>query len=160
MTQVFIGIGSNINPLKNINLALNELTQKFSELIQSPIYQSQAVGFDGDDFYNLVVSFHYPDSLANLLEYLEQLETKIQGQIASALKYRSRRIDLDLLLFGEQIEINEHYEIPRSDILKFAFVLKPLADIAPQLVHPTLQLPIQRIWQNSALKNIPLIKID
>lgn len=155
MTRVFVSIGSNINPKENIKNCLQFLKTAFPDLTHSPIYQSPPVGFQGDLFYNLVVEFTYSDTLQHLRQVLSEIEAKYQGPLDGP-KYCSRTIDLDLLLFGHLIEITEAYELPRSDIIKFAFVLKPLADLAPDVVHPQLQLTIKELWQNSQLKTSEL----
>ena len=135
------------------------LKQRCNNLIISPIYQSPALGFDGDAFLNLVVKFNYNDSLDSLRKWLYQMENQHDGNVDGP-RYQPRTLDLDLLLFGDLIEINSEYEIPRSDITKFAFVLKPLVDIAPDLVHPQLQLSMSQLWAQSKLQAFPLHKIS
>ena len=126
---------------------------------QSPIYRSAPVGFVGDFFLNCVVEFEFPDDLPSLQKLLATIEAKYRGP-QKVPTYQSRTIDLDLLLFGDWVEITEDYELPRSDILKFAFVLKPLVDLAPSLMHPQLQRSMLELWDCSTLKHFPLERTE
>ena len=155
MARVFVGIGSNIDPQVNIASILSLLQNHFSPLRISPIYQSPAVGFSGDIFYNLVVEFEYLQPLSELIQTLSAFEQQYQGAL-SGLRYHPRKMDIDVLLFGDLVEFTADYEIPRSDILKFAFVLKPLVDLAPELIHPQLQLTLRQLWETSIHPHFPL----
>jgi 2-amino-4-hydroxy-6-hydroxymethyldihydropteridine diphosphokinase len=137
MTACYVSVGSNIDKAKNIEAGLASLRETFGELTISPIYETVAVGFEGDDFFNLVVSFETHLSAHDVFEVLRQLEFK-QGRLPNSQKFTPRKLDLDLLLFGDMIIHDDVLKIPRDDIEKYRFVLQPLADIAPDLIHPIL----------------------
>lgn len=158
MTRVFVGIGSNIDPENNFSQAFTLLEKHFSPINISPIYQCQAVGFEGDLFLNAVIEFHSDQPLERVASQLHAIERQFDRYKQSP-KYRSRKLDLDLLLFGDLILHDEQYEIPRSDITKFAFVLKPLADLAPQLTHPQLKITMDELWHRSQLLEFPMTPV-
>ena len=138
MTQCYVSVGSNIDKAKNIEAGLNSLRETFGELSVSPIYETAAVGFEGDDFYNLVVGFESNLSAHAVFQILRDLEFK-HGRSPNSQKFSPRHLDLDLLLYGDAIIEDEFLKLPRVDIEKYAFVLQPLADIAPDLIHPIHQ---------------------
>lgn len=138
MTACYVSVGSNIEKEKNIKAGLTSLRETFGELTISSIYETAAVGFEGDDFYNLVVSFESDLSAYAIFEKLRELEFK-HGRLLNSQKFTPRTLDLDLLLFGNEIIDDDILQIPRSDIEKYLFVLQPLAEIAPNLIHPILK---------------------
>ena len=138
MTQCYVSVGSNIDKAKNIEAGLNSLRIMFSELSVSPIYETAAVGFEGDDFYNLVVGFESDLSAHAVFQILRDLEFT-HGRLSNSQKFSPRQLDLDLLLYGDEIIDDGILKLPRADIEKYAFVLQPLADIAPDLIHPIHQ---------------------
>ena len=143
MTQVYLGVGSNIDREKNIRNGLLKIQSSYGELTQSPAYETKAFGFEGDDFYNLVVGLKTNLPIHELVYDLREIEFKF-GRSRDETRYSSRRLDLDLLLFGD--EVNEKYHVPRSDIIEFGFVLKPLSDIAPHLKHPVTGHTMTQLW--------------
>jgi len=143
MTQVYVGIGSNIDRDKNVQGGIIELKRRFENIIVSPVYLCPAFGFEGDDFYNLVVGFETNKDVDQVSSELREIEFQF-GRKRNETRFSSRTLDIDLLLYGDLV--NSTHDIPRSDILKYAFVLKPLADIAPDLVHPTTGRAIASIW--------------
>lgn len=138
MATCFVSIGSNIDKEKNIKAGLKSLSESFGELVISPIYETEAVGFEGDNFYNLVISFESDLSARKIFEHLRELEFK-HGRLENSQKFSPRMLDLDLLLYGDAIIDAEKLTLPRVDIEKYLFVLQPLVDIAPHLKHPVLQ---------------------
>ena len=145
MTQIYLGIGSNINREATIRHGLKALESYYGELHISPIYESKAYGFDGDDFLNLVAGFDCNVEIEDLEKHLKAIEHQ-SGRNHSDSSYCSRTLDIDLLLYGDLI--SEKYELPRSDIIQYAFVLKPLFDIAPDLLHPVEKKTIKEIWRS------------
>ena len=113
IVQAYAGIGSNINKAKNIDGCLRHLRNLFGEIKISPIYQSKAVGLDGDDFYNLVVRFETNFGLDILETKLREIEYFF-GRKRSQPPHTSRTLDIDLLLFGDLV--SEEHNIPRNDI--------------------------------------------
>ena len=135
MPRAYIGVGSNIDREANIRGGLHALRDRFGELTASKIYASAAVGFEGEDFYNLVVSLDTELSPAALVDELRQIEFAY-GRKRNVPRFSSRTLDLDLLLYDDLIVDNEKFVIPREDIIKYAFVLRPLAEIAGDERHP------------------------
>jgi len=145
MTQVFLGLGSNLEREKNIKAGLYALKNLFGELIISPIYESESVGFKGRHFYNLVVSLNTELSIAQLSESLKKIEDE-NGRVRSGPKYSPRTLDIDVLTYGDFVGIEANVELPRDEITKNAFVLLPLSDIAPNELHPALKKSYAELW--------------
>ncbi|MCF7971855.1 MAG: 2-amino-4-hydroxy-6-hydroxymethyldihydropteridine diphosphokinase [Methylococcaceae bacterium] len=147
MPLCFISIGSNIDREHNISSALGVLQQQFGQLQHSSIYESTAVGFAGNAFYNLVSAFNCNYQAIHIALQLKQIETD-HGRIRSTEKFSSRSLDLDLLLYDQQIINTGNLKIPHPDILNYAFVLEPLAEIAPNHQHPIKKLSYAQLWHN------------
>ena len=135
MTRVYLSFGSNIDREHNIRSGLDALAQHFPGLILSPVYESAAVGFDGEPFFNLVVAIDTDLAVGELSFLLRTIEAD-HGRTRGEKKFASRTLDIDILTYGENVGLIDGVELPRDEILKHAFVLKPLADIAPQEIHP------------------------
>ncbi len=144
MPDVYVSVGSNINPASNIQSAIAALRAAYGELIISPIYENEPVGFKGDNFYNLVIAFNTEDSVQIVARTLREIETA-HGRTRQESKFSARTLDLDLLLFGDLVEQGDDYHVPRDEITRYAFVLTPLADIAPGILHPQLGQRIDSI---------------
>ena len=143
---VYIGLGSNVDRDKNIWLAIREMRKVFGPLEISPVYESAAVGFDGNDFLNLVAGFKTENELAEVVNALREIEDKL-GRDRTQPRFSPRPIDLDILTYDE-LEIDQSgIQIPRHEILQNAFVLKPLQDIAPDVVHPVANKTFRQLWQ-------------
>jgi 2-amino-4-hydroxy-6-hydroxymethyldihydropteridine diphosphokinase len=145
MPEAFIAVGSNVEPLKNLTLALAELKRSEGPLRISPAYRNKAVGFDGDDFINLVVAFDTNDDVVRVRERLQKIEA-VCGRPPNAPKWAARSMDLDILLFGNEIRSEPGLVLPRPDLVRRPYMLKPTADIAPDLVHPTLHRTMRELW--------------
>ena len=152
-TQVYIGVGSNIDKLKNINDCLINLKTHFGEIKISPTYQSKAVGIDGDDFYNLVVRFETNLSIEVLEFKLREIEYHF-GRERNQPPHSSRTLDIDLLLFGNFV--SEKHNVPRDDIASYSFVLKPLCDIEPDLIHPIIGETMSVLWSKFDISTQPI----
>lgn len=146
MAEAFIGIGSNIEPQRHVATALTLLTERFGDLVVSTIYRSRAVGFDGNDFLNLVVALNTQLNAPTLYAELHTLETRC-GRDRSAPRFAPRSIDLDLLLYNDSIIDQGPLKLPRKDILRYAFMLQPLAEIAAERRHPQTGLTFAQHWQ-------------
>lgn len=146
MANVYISIGSNIEPIKHIRNSLLKLKSIYGELTLSSVYETKAVGFEGNNFYNLVVHFQTNELPESINATLRKIEDDNQRQ-RTENPFISRTLDLDLLLYDEWIVKNAHFELPRAEILKYAFVLCPLAEIAPTLKHPIIQKTYADLWQ-------------
>lgn len=152
MAEVFIGVGSNIDREQNIVSGLASLRRQFGPLQQSPVYRSAAVGFEGDDFLNLVVRFDTALTVGDLSRQLREIES-VHGRSPGAPKFSSRALDLDILLYGDAVGDIEGIVLPRAEVLFNAFVLQPLADIAPLARHPVKQKTYRELWQVMAQSN-------
>lgn len=151
MVAIFVSVGSNIAREDNIRSGVRVLRQHFPDLNCSSVYESDAEGFDGDPFYNLVVAFQ-GEGLANINKILRLIEEQ-HGRTRQAQKFCPRTLDLDLLLFGDQVLIDKGWDVPRAEITQYAFILWPLAEIAPELSHPILGLKMKQLWSQYCLKN-------
>ena len=159
MTRVYISIGSNIEPRRNIVAAIAALREKFSPITVSPVYESSPVGFQGDDFLNLVVAFDTPLSLEEVKNTLMAMEKQF-GRKNSDKGFRSRTLDLDLLLYDSVVRHDNRFDLPRAEISQHAFVLKPLSDLAPDLKHPETGQTLAQMWRELSspvmLRPLPL----
>lgn len=146
MPRVFISIGSNIDREHNIGSALRELQRCYAPLTLSPVYESQAVGFQGAPFLNLVVAFDTDEPLKTITAKLLEIE-QVHGRVRDRPRFSGRTLDLDLLLYGDLVQHDRDVQLPRPDIREYAFVLKPLAEIAPHLHHPETNKTYEQLWQ-------------
>ncbi|MDV3504068.1 2-amino-4-hydroxy-6-hydroxymethyldihydropteridine diphosphokinase [Marinobacter sp. M-5] len=145
--RVYISIGSNINRELYITSALDALAEWFGELIISPVYESEAVGFDGSPFYNLVVGVDTHWSVGELSRRFKQLEAD-NGRRRNVPKFSARTLDLDILTYDNAVGEVDGVELPRSEILRNAFVLWPLAEVAPDALHPRCGQSYRQLWQD------------
>ena len=135
---VFISIGSNLYAEKNISLVKDHLDLLF-DVTYSSIYKTPAEGFIGEDFLNRVCKFETEMNPYEIRKILKEIE-KDMGRTIDQKGMSNRVIDLDLILYGD-FEINDlELEIPSADIEKYKFVLEPLAEIAPNFIHPVLKV--------------------
>jgi len=150
MSTAWLGLGSNVNAQAHIRAAIDELARQFENIELSPTYTSTAVGFDGNDFINLVARVETDMSPLELRQYLRDLEDRY-GRKRDVPKFSDRSLDIDILLYDDLVLLSPVLEIPRAEIIRFAHVLKPLADLDPGLIHPTERRSIAAIWQTSGL---------
>ncbi|TFH91452.1 2-amino-4-hydroxy-6-hydroxymethyldihydropteridine diphosphokinase [Vibrio ouci] len=149
MITTYVGIGSNIGRHKHIEAAIRELRNLDPELRLSTIYECEAVGFDSQPFYNLVVEMKTSLDLTDFSRQLRDIEFK-WGRAVDAGKFEPRTVDLDIILYGSVVSPCQP-EVPRSDIVKYAFVLQPLLELSPQLTVPNDGRTIEQIAQQSQL---------
>jgi 2-amino-4-hydroxy-6-hydroxymethyldihydropteridine diphosphokinase len=147
MTEVFVAAGSNIEPLRNLRAALAGLERAYPSLRVSPAYRNKAVGFAGDDFVNLVVGFATNDSLEQVRAHLQRIEADC-GRPRDAPKWAPRSMDLDILLYGGDVRNEPGLVLPRPDLARRPYMLKPMVDIAPDLPHPTLHRTMRELWED------------
>lgn len=145
MAWVYISLGSNIDREQLTRSGVAALRQRFGELLLSSVYKSEAVGFEGEDFYNMVIALQTTDDVQSVYQTLRQIEDE-HGRDRSGPRFSSRTLDLDLLLYDDVILNEGKLEIPRDEILERAFVLWPLAEIAPERVHPTAKQSYAELW--------------
>jgi 2-amino-4-hydroxy-6-hydroxymethyldihydropteridine diphosphokinase len=143
MARAYVAIGSNVEAECHLTMAVQAMRGRFGALQLSPVYRNQAVGFKGDDFLNAVAGFDTTLDVTGLKAALDEIEVAC-GRQRGAARFAPRTLDLDLLLFGDRIDAAE--KLPRADILRYAFVLKPLADIAAAERHPVTGLSYAQQW--------------
>tara|TARA_B100001113_G_scaffold19991_1_gene14823 strand:- start:1677 stop:2120 length:444 start_codon:yes stop_codon:yes gene_type:complete len=144
MQEVFISIGSNIDASKNMEIVRDHL-KVFKDISYSSIYNTPAEGFDGEDFLNCVCKFHSTENPHELRRILKNIE-KVMGRKVSQKGMSNRVIDLDLILYGSQTI--RDIDIPSDDIEKYKFVLEPLAEIAPDNLHPILNKSFKQLFDS------------
>jgi 2-amino-4-hydroxy-6-hydroxymethyldihydropteridine diphosphokinase len=144
--RCFVSIGSNIERERNIVNAVRALDNAYGPLTLSRIYETAPVGFDGDNFYNLVAGFNTDTELTQLLERLIDIE-RASGRRRDVKAFNSRTLDLDLLLYGDLCQHDGKVDIPRRELTEHAFVLRPLAEIAPDLQHPESGKTMRELWR-------------
>ena len=144
MSLVHLNIGSNQNRHGNIRLAIQSLEQCFSDIVLSSLFESPSEGFKGNDFYNVGVNITTLKTTNEVVDILRDIENSL-GRDRSLQKFSSRIIDLDLVLYDGIID--ETLNVPRKDILKYAFVLAPLAELNPEEIHPLKGTSYQSLWK-------------
>ena len=142
---VYLGIGSNIDAKQNISRTKVALAKLFPEAQFSRTFESEAVGFKGDNFLNLVAKIETDESLSELLATIKKLEDEL-GRVRGGAKFSSRHIDIDILLYGEFI-CEKPVALPRDEITQNAYVLWPLAELAPNLVEPGGTKTYSQLWK-------------
>jgi 2-amino-4-hydroxy-6-hydroxymethyldihydropteridine diphosphokinase len=136
MTQVYLGLGANIEPQASLQAGVFELRSQFGAVDLSPVYLAPAIGMVGPHFLNMVVGFACPMSHTELMTWIRAIEAK-HGRVRPSVadeKSSSHGLDMDLLLFGDLVD--KALKVPRPDILTCTYVLQPLADLVPTLAHP------------------------
>ena len=155
MAKVYLGLGSNVAPQQHLRLAIQELAKRFGVLELSNLYQNASVGFDGDEFTNLVVGLESdasPLEIHNIIEDIHVIAKRHRGES----RFAARTLDIDLLLYDDLILDEPPLRVPRPDILKYSFVLGPLAEIAPDLRHPETGRLITEHWAEFDKDSHPL----
>jgi 2-amino-4-hydroxy-6-hydroxymethyldihydropteridine diphosphokinase len=144
--RVFVAAGSNLEPEKHLARACAEVRASWPDAVFSRAFRNVAVGFDGPDFINLVMGFSTAQPLDEVITRLRAIET-LCGRPRHAPKWASRSMDLDVLLFGDRVEKTSDYTLPRPDLIKRPYMLGPMAEIAPEVVHPTAGKTIGQLWR-------------
>ncbi|MCG9695892.1 2-amino-4-hydroxy-6-hydroxymethyldihydropteridine diphosphokinase [Shewanella sp. Isolate11] len=144
MARIYISIGSNIEAERYFNSALAAINFHFSNLTLSSVFESEAVGFNGSNFLNMVVAADTELDIDQVVGLFKRIELD-NGRQVGAKKFSPRTLDLDLLLYDDWV-VTEPVELPRAEITTNAFVLWPLAEIAPELQHPIKQQDYQTLW--------------
>ena len=154
----FISIGSNIEKEIHVPSSIIALQKQFGEVILSSVYATEAVGFEGEDFHNLIVQFESELEAKAVARILRQIELD-HGRTRDSRKYAARTLDLDLILYGDMIISDGRLQIPRDEIERYAFVLEPLAEIAPNLLHPISHKSYAELWNEYDKINLKQLKL-
>ncbi|MEJ2516212.1 MAG: 2-amino-4-hydroxy-6-hydroxymethyldihydropteridine diphosphokinase [Gammaproteobacteria bacterium] len=155
MHEVYIGAGSNVEPERHLRAGVTALAERYGVLRLSPVYRNSAVGFSGDDFLNMVVAFDTDDTVAELADFLGEVEAA-SGRNRTDEKFAPRTLDLDILLYGDFVGDAGGMQLPRPEITSYAFVLKPLADLAPDMPHPGKGTSFAELWNGFDASGHPL----
>lgn len=157
--MVYVSLGSNIDAENNLRLGVGELRQRFGEVDLSGTYQNAAVGFDGADFLNLVASFESDEAPLQIQRQIDEIHD-MAGRQRGGEKFSSRPLDIDLLIVGDAVVDEPPLQLPRSDVLEYVFVLGPLAELAPDLVHPATGRRLGDHWQECDTGRHPMTRVD
>ena len=145
-TTVLLGVGSNIRREENIARGLTLLDEEFGLLCSSSAYESDALGFDGPPFINLAIEVAVDISVGDLARFIRQLEYRL-GRPRDATRFSSRTLDIDILDYKGASSDIDGVELPRGEILDNAYVLAPLAEMAPERQHPSTGIPYAALWE-------------
>ena len=156
MTHAFLGLGSNIDPDANIRLGLAEIERRIGPPEVSPVYRAPALGFDSADFLNLVVGVETALSPEALLDAIEAIHVAAGRERDSGTRWVARTLDIDLLTYGDLVAPDPPLRVPRGDILDYAFVLRPLAELAPDAIHPLTGRTFREHWAEFDASDQPL----
>lgn len=158
MGRAYLSLGSNIEPAQHLRSALAALRERFGEVRVSPVYRTPAVGFDGEDFLNAAAIIETDLEPFALNDWLHALEDA-HGRDRSGPRFGPRPLDIDIVFYDAlTLDGPGHLQIPRDE-LKHAFVLKPLADLAPDYVHPRIGRSLAALWAGSGLSIGPVVDI-
>ena len=155
MNEVYVALGSNIDPNARLQSAARLLKSHFPNARFSRCYRNAAVGFEGDDFINAVVAFSTDLPVTDLLRVLHAIEEQC-GRGRADSRWGPRAMDLDLLLYGDEIGEGPGYVLPRRDMLRRAYMLGPLAELAPDVSHPVARETIGALWRTFPQAEHPL----
>ncbi|MBD3671404.1 MAG: 2-amino-4-hydroxy-6-hydroxymethyldihydropteridine diphosphokinase [Gammaproteobacteria bacterium] len=147
MARIYLSLGSNIDRERSLRGAITHLREHFGELTVSRVFESTAVGFDGEDFYNLCVGLDTDMDVLEVNRVLHDIEDQY-GRDRNGPRFSSRTLDIDLLLYDDLVMKEGKLELPRDEITKHAFVLWPLAEVAADTLHPTEGKTIAELWRD------------
>ena len=158
MGRAYLSLGSNQNPVAHLREALDELRARFGTVVVSPLYRTKAVGYDGADFINAAAAIDCDLDPVALDAWLHALEDA-HGRRRDQPRFSDRPLDIDIVFYDDlTLDGPGHLQIPRDE-LKHAFVLKPLADLAPDYVHPAIGRSLAALWAGSGLAIGPAIEL-
>lgn len=159
MSSAYLGLGSNIDAPANIRSGIEALRAEFGEVALSPAYRAPAVGFEGADFINLVARVETDKTPLQLKRFLGKLEDR-HGRRRDLPKFSDRTLDIDILLYDDLYLLSPLLEIPRDEILSSAHVLRPLADLSPDLLHPALRQRMADLWDAFPQREVRLEPVE
>ncbi|MEH6519450.1 MAG: 2-amino-4-hydroxy-6-hydroxymethyldihydropteridine diphosphokinase [Halioglobus sp.] len=159
MSRVFLGLGSNIERERYIVAGLDALQRLFGVFEHSSVYDSAAIGFQGQPFLNLVVGLETDLAVAELARQLRLIEVE-HGRPEHATRFSARQLDLDILTYDDRVGVVDRVVLPRGEILENAFVLQPLAELAPDNLHPVSKQSYARLWQAYDKQAQQLARVD
>ena len=147
--SVFIALGSNINKEENLVKAIRALSEVCKVERASSLYETKAVGMISETFYNAAILITTSLSAKQLKwDILRPMEARF-GRVRNMPKFSPRPLDLDIVLYDTEILTLDDKEIPDSDIVLYAHISHPLAEIAPDFCHPITRQTLAQIAQES-----------
>ncbi len=154
--KVYLSLGSNLgNRLFHLQRGIFELNERLGQASEvSAIYENAAVGFEGGDFLNACMLLETEHPPEKVLSEILQLEQKMGRERLANGVYTSRTLDIDIIYFNDEIISKDHLTVPHPKLSERNFVLKPLADIAPQHYHPILKKDTRNLLQQSKDRNL------
>ncbi len=159
MGKAYLSLGSNVLPEQHLASALHALRLRFGALVASPVYRTVAVGFEGADFLNSAAIIDSDLDVHALNAWLHALEDA-HGRERSGPRFGDRPLDIDIVFYDDLVtEGPGHLRVPRPE-LEHAFVLKPLADIAPDFVDPVSGHALADLWARSPERGQPMTVVD
>jgi 2-amino-4-hydroxy-6-hydroxymethyldihydropteridine diphosphokinase len=159
VVEVYVAVGSNVRPYEHIGRALDMMQRRFGALTASKAYRNTAVGFEGEDFVNLVVGLRTSLSVTEVSGALRAIEVAC-GRPGDAPKWAPRTMDLDILLYGDTVLDEPGLKLPRPDLLRRSYMLGPLAEIAAGVRHPVAARTIGELWQSFDRTAHPLTEVS
>ncbi len=147
MSEVYVAAGSNVDPERHLRIAAKEIARVFPGARFSGAYRNAAVGFEGEDFINFVVGFSTELPVEAVVAELQRIEG-LCGRTRDAPKWAPRSMDLDILVFGDRVCDLPGLVLPRPDLLKRPYMLGPMAELAPDFLHPTRLSTMAQLWEN------------
>jgi 2-amino-4-hydroxy-6-hydroxymethyldihydropteridine diphosphokinase len=158
MGRACLSLGSNIEPERHIALAFAALRERFGDIRASAAYRTPAVGFEGPDFVNaaaVIESDLDPQALNAWLHALEDAH----GRDRSGPRFGDRTLDIDIVLYDDLVLSGPgNLRLPRGE-LRHAFVLRPLAEIAPDIVEPSSGRTLAELWVGSAERAVAMQEV-
>lgn len=159
MQSVALSLGSNINPYQHIGMALDALQERYGDLRTSSVFESEAVGFNGANFLNMVVLIETDESLAVLVKFLKHFEDE-NGRARNTPKFSGRTVDVDVLTYGKCCGDLQGVQLPRPEILENAYVLWPLSQVLDDDIHPSTALTYGELWNKYEKSRQKIWSID
>ncbi len=155
MTRVYIALGSNVEPRARLSQAARLLRAQFPGIRFSACHQNVAIGFAGADFINAAAGFDTTLTLPQLVAVLHRIEEQC-GRSRADAKWAPRAMDLDVLLYGDLVSDTPPARVPRADLLRRAYMLGPISELAPGLSHPVVRRTLAELWAGLAPHTPPL----
>jgi 2-amino-4-hydroxy-6-hydroxymethyldihydropteridine diphosphokinase len=159
VTKVLVAAGSNVEPLGNLRRALDVLVVHYPTLRTSRAFRNRAVGFEGEDFVNLVIALDTDEDVHTVIERLHEAEA-LCGRARLAPKWAPRAMDLDILLYGDRVCEEPGLTLPRPDLVRRAYMLGPAAELEPRMGHPTLGVTLEDLWRDFPQDTHALSTVD
>ena len=157
--RVYVAAGSNVEPVRNLELAARELRRSFGDVRFSAAYRNAAVGFEGEDFINFVAGFDTARDVRAVIDELQRIEG-LCGRTRDAPKWAPRSMDLDILLYGDRVCEEPGLVLPRPDLIRRPYMLGPMAELSPQVIHPTLGKTMAQLWAEFDRDAHDMVRVD